>query len=224
MTGTLLMAWSGGKDSALALYEVQQRLQQQVVSLLTTITSDYDRVSMHGIRRSLVEQQAEHLGLSLHEVFIGKEATNEEYETKMEASLITFQHEGVSSVVFGDVHLQDVRRYREDNLAKVGMTALFPLWGRNPASVTGAFLQLGFKAIVTCVDARVLDRSFCGRMLDESFISNLPAHVDPCGENGEFHSFVFDGPAFLAPVPFRVGEVVERNSLFYCDLLPTHTR
>jgi uncharacterized protein (TIGR00290 family) len=220
MPQKLLVAWSGGKDSALALYEILQNGHYEVVSLLTTLTADYDRISMHGVRRTLLELQAQALRLPLHQVFISKEATNEEYESQMEAALDHFRPLGVSTVVFGDIHLQDVRKYREDNLARAEMTALFPLWGRDSAEVATTFVELGFKAIVTCVDSKALARSFCGRVIDRRFLADLPRGVDPCGENGEFHSFVFDGPMFTRGVPFAVGETVERETLYFCDLVP----
>ena len=220
MAEKVLLAWSGGKDCAMALYEIQQRPEYQVASLLTTLTADYDRVSMHGVRRALLERQAESLSLPLHEVFISKEATNEEYASKMQAALTNFQRTGVSSVAFGDIHLEDVRKYREDNLYKAGMKAIFPIWGRDTAELTRSFIDLGFKAIVTCVDSKVLDRTFAGRIIDESFMAQLPANVDPCGENGEFHSFVFDGPVFKRRIQYTVGQIVLRDSFYFCDLIP----
>ena len=220
MAEKVLLAWSGGKDCAMTLYEIQQRPEYQVASLLTTLTADYDRVSMHGVRRSLLERQAESLSLPLHEVFISKEATNEEYASKMQAALTDFQKAGVSSVVFGDIHLEDVRKYREDNLSKVGMKAIFPIWGRDTVKLTRTFVELGFKAIVTCIDSKVLDKTFAGRIIDEGFLAQLPANVDPCGENGEFHSFVFDGPIFKKRIQYTVGQIVFRDSFHFCDLIP----
>lgn len=220
MADKVLLAWSGGKDCAITLYEIQQRPEYQVASLLTTLTADYDRVSMHGVRRTLLQRQAESLSLPLHEVFSSKEATNEEYVSKMQAALIDFQKVGVSSVVFGDIHLADVRKYREDNLSKVGMKAIFPIWGRDTAELTRSFIDLGFKAIVTCVDSKVLDKTFAGRIIDKSFLAQLPANVDPCGENGEFHSFVFDGPIFNGRIQYILGQIVLRDSFWFCDLIP----
>ncbi len=220
MAEKVLLAWSGGKDSAITLYEIQRRPEYQVVSLLTTLTADYDRVSMHGVRRTLLERQAESLSLPLYELFISKEATNEEYASKMQAALTDFQKSGVSSVVFGDIHLEDVRKYREDNLSKIGMKAIFPIWGRDTAELTRSFIDLGFKAIVTCIDSKVLDKTFAGMIIDESFLAQLPADVDPCGENGEFHSFVFEGPTFNSKIQYTVGQTVLRDSFYFCDLLP----
>lgn len=221
MTQKVLMAWSGGKDSALALHELGRQPQYEVVSLLTTVTADYNRVSMHGVRRELLHHQAQALGLPLHEVFLTKDTTNDDYERAMASALTLFKQAGVASVVFGDIHLQDVRAYRENNLARADMTAVFPLWGKDAPTLATTFVDLGFKAVVACVDSRVLDRSFCGRLIDRDFLAQLLGNVDPCGENGEFHSFVFDGPAFSAPVPYSLGQVVERDSFLYCDLLPS---
>ena len=220
MPQKVLLCWSGGKDSALALYEIQRKPEYEVVSLLTTLTEDYDRVSLHGVRRALVERQAESLCLPLEQVFISKEASNEEYESKMQATLAKFQQAGVSAVVFGDIFLEDVRRYREDNLSRIGMRAVFPIWGRDSAELARTFVDLGFKAIVTCVDSKVLGEKFAGRMIDDSFLAELPPNVDPCGENGEFHSFVFDGPIFRRRISLTVGQIVSRDSFYFCELVP----
>jgi len=216
----VLFCWSGGKDSAMALYEIQKAKRYEIVSLLTTITEAYDRVSMHGVPRILVEQQAHALGLPLQEVFIPKDSSNEEYETRMEEILTRFKQKGVSRVVFGDVFLEDVRKYRKDNLLKLGMKGLFPLWGWHTAEITRSFIALGFQAITTCVDVKVLDKSFVGRILDKYFLTDLPLNVDPAGENGEFHSFVFDGPIFKERINYTLGEQVLRDSFYFCDLLP----
>ena len=216
----VIFYWSGGKDSALALYEIQRSQKYEIVSLLTTITKDYDRVSMHGVPRILVEQQANSLGLPLEEVFIPRSCSNEEYESKMRATLAKFKRDGVSAVVFGDVFLEGVRKYREDNLSKAGMKGIFPIWGRDTAELTRSFIALGFKAIISCVDSKILDKTFAGRMLDEKFWAELPPNVDPSGENGEFHSFVFDGPIFRERRACSVGEVVLRKGFYFCDLLP----
>jgi len=220
----VLFCWSGGKDSAMALYEIQKAKRYEIVSLLTTITEAYDRVSMHGVPRILVEQQAQSLGLPLQEVFISKDSSNEEYETRMVEILTRFKQKGISQVVFGDVFLEDVRKYREDNLLKLGMKGLFPLWGWHTAEITMSFIALGFQAITTCVDIKVLDKSFVGRILDKYFLTDLPLNVDPAGENGEFHSFVFDGPIFKERINYTLGEQVLRDSFYFCDLLPTKTR
>jgi uncharacterized protein (TIGR00290 family) len=217
----VLMAWSGGKDSALALYTLQQRADVRVVALLTTVTEGYDRVSMHGVRRALLEQQAVALGLPLHVVTIPQQASMESYGTRMEAALRGWQAQGVSACAFGDIFLEDVRAYREANLARIGMKALFPLWGRDTQELAEWFLAWGFQAVVTCVDSQQLDPTFAGRHLDADFLAALPPTVDPCGENGEFHSFVFAGPLFRRPVTWVAGEIVVRDAYFhFCDLLP----
>ncbi|MDY6916517.1 MAG: ATP-binding protein [Chloroflexota bacterium] len=219
MTESVLVAWSGGKDSAMALYRVQRDPRFQVLGLLTTVTADYDRVTMHGVRRTLLEQQARHLRLPLHQVTISRDASNDEYEAAMEAAMARFHKRGVTSVVFGDIHLEDVRRYREENLARAGMKAVFPIWGEETQALVRSFIELGFRAIVTCVDSKVLDGAFCGRVIDDRFLSELPTGIDPCGENGEYHSFVFDGPVLDSPVPYTRGETVIRDALVFLDLL-----
>jgi uncharacterized protein (TIGR00290 family) len=215
-----LISWSGGKDSCLALYEIQRARSHRVVALLTTITRDYDRISMHGVRRVLLERQATSLGLPLHQVLISKNATNEEYEERMGEAFSVYRGKGIDSIVFGDLFLEDIRAYREQFLARHHMRGLFPVWKRDTSRFIKEFIELGFKAVVTCVNADSLDRSFAGRIIDDTFISSLPAEVDPCGENGEFHSFVFDGPIFSEAVRFSMGETVSRSSFWFRDLLP----
>ena len=215
-----LMSWSGGKDSCFALYEIQRRQDYRVAALLTTLTRDYDRISMHGVRRELLEQQATSIGLPLHQVLISKDATNEEYEMRMGEAFSAHREQGIGSIVFGDLFLEDIRTYREQFLARHKMRGLFPVWKRDTSSFISDFIELGFKAVVTCVDSRVLDQSFAGRVIDEAFLSSLPWQVDPCGENGEFHSFVFDGPIFTEAVKFCIGDTVLREGFWFCDLLP----
>jgi len=216
-----LFSWSGGKDSAIALYEIQKSKSYEILALLTTITEDYDRVSMHGLRRILLEQQAKSLGISLEKVFITKDASNEEYESKMKEALLRYKNAGVHSVVFGDIFLQDVRKYREENLSKIGMNGVFPIWRRNTTALAHTFIDLGFKAVTICIDSNVLDKRFAARDFDKQFLSELPPTVDPCGENGEFHSFVYDGPIFKENILFKKGEIVLRdNRFYYCDLIP----
>jgi uncharacterized protein (TIGR00290 family) len=217
----ILFCWSGGKDSAMALHVVSKRPDVRVVALLTTVTETYDRISMHGVRRELLVQQVESIGLPLHEVRIPPQCVNPIYEARMEEALRIYYAEGVRTVAFGDIFLEDLRAYREKNLARIGMTALFPIWKRDTRELIHSFHAARFRAIAACIDPKALDRSFAGRELDESFFRDLPAGADPCGENGEFHTFVFDGPIFRNPIPFRAGEVVERDSFTYCDLLPT---
>jgi uncharacterized protein (TIGR00290 family) len=217
----VIVAWSGGKDSALALYEVLNSGSYEVLELLTTVTKDYDRISIHGVRRVLLEQQAKALSVPLEEMFITKGASDAEYEGELLKTLKRHRNSGVFSVVFGDIFLEDVRKYRERILAKAGMNGIFPLWKKDPKDLVRTFINLGFKAIITSVDSNVLGKSFAGRECDEHFLSDLPANVDPCGENGEFHSFVYDGPIFRERVLFTKGDSVLRdNRFYYCDLLP----
>jgi uncharacterized protein (TIGR00290 family) len=219
MTTSILFCWSGGKDSAMALHALLQRTDVHVAALLTTVTEAYDRISMHGVRRELLVQQAESIGLPLHEVRIPPQCVNSIYEARMEKALRIHYAEGIRIVAFGDIFLEDLRMYREKNLARIGMTALFPIWKHDTRELIREFHEHGFRAIAACVDPKVLDRSFAGRELDEAFFRDLPTGVDPCGENGEFHTFVFDGPIFRKPIPVRAGEIVERNSFIYADLL-----
>jgi len=220
MKEKILFTWSGGKDSVLALVELLKDTEYDIVALVTTITADYDRVSMHGVRRVLLEQQVNSLGFPLEEVFLSKDTSLEGYGLKMCQMLEKYQDAGVSTVVFGDIFLEDVRKYREDNLLKIGMKALFPLWKQDTSDLAKGFIAKGFKAIITCVDSTVLDTSFAGRFFDRRFLSDLPSSVDLCGENGEFHSFVFNGPIFKKPIRFTKGETVFRdNRFYYCDLV-----
>ncbi len=217
----ILLAWSSGKDSAFTLHHLRNDNHYQVVALLTTLTVDYDRISMHGVRRSLLEQQAASLGLPLEIVTITKGASNEEYETQMAATLTCYQQKGVNAVAFGDIFLEDVRQYRLDNLSKLGMEGVFPLWLKDSHELVRSFIDLGFKSVITCVDTKVLDARFAGRVIDDAFLTELPEGIDPCGENGEFHSFAYDGPIFKQPIPFQLGERVLRDERFaYVDLLP----
>lgn len=221
MKEKVIFSWSGGKDSAIALYEIRKSKNYKIISLLTTITEDYDRISMHGIRRILLEYQAESLNAPLHKIFISKKTSNEEYESKMQKVLREYLSIGVTSVVFGDVLLEDLRRHREDKLANIGIGAIFPIWKRDTTKLAHTFINLGFKAFITCVDSSVLDKSFVGRAFDERFLSELPPGVDPCGENGEFHTFVYDGPVFKKRILCKKGGVVSRdNRFYYCDLIP----
>lgn len=214
-----IVSWSGGKDSTLALYEICR--QYEVRALLTTVTEGYDRVSMHGVRRALLERQARALGYPLEIVTISPQGSNEEYETRMRAVLQKHLAEGVSSVVFGDIFLEDVRRYREDRLLTVGLKGVFPLWGRTSTELAQRFIDLGFRAVICCVDTQQIGKAFAGRLYDRRFLAELPAGADPCGERGEFHSFVYSGPLFQQPVFWVPGRKILRDDRFYyCDLLP----
>jgi uncharacterized protein (TIGR00290 family) len=216
----VLMSWSGGKDSCLALYEVQRSAEYQVAALLTTVTRDFDRISMHGVRRVLLEEQASRVGLPLSQVLIRSGATNDEYEAQMSEGLRPYRTDGIESIVFGDLFLEDIRAYREQFLDNHRMRGIYPLWQRNTSELIRQFIALGFRAIVSCVDSTVLDESFAGRIIDHDFISSLPPQVDPCGENGEFHTFVFDGPNFSHPISLAAGDKVLRDGFWFCDLLP----
>ena len=224
MSEPILFCWSGGKDSALALHSLLQQNNVRIVALLTTVTEGYDRISMHGVRRELLRRQAESLRLPLHEVFIPPKCGNPLYEARMEEALLSFFEQGIRRVAFGDIFLEDLRVYREKNLARVAMQALFPIWKRDTRELIREFHAAQFRSVAVCVDSKVLDRSFAGRELDESFFADLPAGVDPCGENGEFHTFVFDGPIFSRPVGFTLGEVVQRDAFIFRDLLPGNTQ
>jgi uncharacterized protein (TIGR00290 family) len=218
----VLVSWSGGKDSCLALHEIQKSAGMEVEALLTTITRDFDRISMHGVRRTLLEQQAASLGLRLHQILISKDATNEEYESRMGEAFSAYRTRGIHSIAFGDLFLEEIRTYRQQLLAKHDMTGLYPIWGRNTAKLIRDFLDAGFKTAVVCVDPAQLDPSFVGRVIDKAFLEELPSNVDPCGENGEFHTFVFDGPNFKGPVNFTFGEKICRDSFWFSDLLPAN--
>jgi uncharacterized protein (TIGR00290 family) len=216
----IIVSWSGGKDSALALYNIVKDEKFEVSALLTAITEDYNRVSMHGIRRIMLEKQVEYLGCFLEKIFIPKNASDKEYKSQMVSTLQKYLLHGIRSIIFGDIFLEDVRKYREENLSKIGMTALFPLWKKDTLQLAKEFIKLGFKSVITCVDSKSLSKNFVGRVFDKEFLSALPYNVDPMGENGEFHSFVFDGPLFKRRVKFELGDIVLRDGRFYfCDLI-----
>ncbi len=220
MSEPILFCWSGGKDSAMALHTLLQQKEFHITALLTTVTEGYERISMHGVRRELLERQAQSIGLPLHEVRIPPQCVNPIYEARMEEALRIHLKNGVQKVAFGDIFLEDLRAYREKNLARVEMTAIFPIWKRDTRELIRAFHANRFRAIAVCVDSKVLDPSFAGRELDKTFFRDLPPHADRCGENGEFHTFVFDGPIFQTPIPVRTGEIVNRDGFVFCDLKP----
>jgi len=220
MMEKVIVSWSGGKDSALSLYEIERSGKYQVVSLLTSISEHYDRVSMHGVRREMLELQAQALGLPLIKIPLPRDCSEEEYESRLMDILGQVKSDGIKRVVFGDIFLEWIKDYRERNLARVGMTPILPIWGRKTAELSRSFIRLGFKAVITCVDTRVMPRSFLGRVFDESFLAELPPGVDPDGENGEFHSFVFAGPIFRESIPYTLGRTVSRDSYGFRDVLP----
>jgi uncharacterized protein (TIGR00290 family) len=220
----VVMAWSGGKDSVLALEALRADAAFHVEALLTTVTADYDRISMHGVRRSLLAAQADAIGLPLIEAPIPAAASNAAYESAFAAALAPARARGVRRVAFGDLFLADIRRYRERQLAELGMEGVFPIWRRETASLARECIDRGYRAVLVCVDPTQVDASFAGRLYDHDLLRDLPAAADPCGENGEFHTFVFDGPLFRRPLPIEVGAVVTRGGFVFCDLtLATHS-
>ena len=220
MREKVIFAWSGGKDSSMALYELKKNKNLEISALLTTMTQDYKRVSIHGVRSVLLERQADALGLPLEQVNITKDSSSEEYEVKMRDKLGYYKKRGVSTVAFGDIFLEDLRKYRQEKLAGM-MKAVFPIWKRDTGLLAHDFIDLGFKAITTCVDSNFLSQDFAGREFDGRFLSELPRGVDPCGENGEFHTFVYDGPIFKNSIGCQKKDVILRDSRFYyCELLP----
>ncbi len=227
MPQDVIVAWSGGKDSALALREIRSDARYRVAALLTTVTAQYDRISMHGVRRTLLRRQAESLGLPLEEVLISPGASNEEYEASMTATLAGLRTRiaGLDTVVFGDLFLADIRAYRERMLARMGMRGLFPLWLRDTRALAHEFVRVGYRAVLVCVDSAQLAGGFAGREFDPDLLHDFPPEVDPCGENGEFHTFVYAGPGLSQPVSHERGPVVVRDGRFvYCDLVETASR
>ena len=232
--------WSGGKDSALALYQILRDKNYSVQKLLTNLNGQNRRVSMHGVREELLEQQASAIGIPLQTICLPDMPSMKEYEAKMLEVMTQLRIEKFTHAIFGDIFLEDLKNYREKQLETVGMKAEFPLWKRNTKELIHKFIELGFKTIVVCVNDQFLDKSFCGRIINEDFINDLPANVDACGENGEFHTFVFDGPLFTQPVDLIKGEIVYKTypapktlndkenqpagdleyGFYFCDLLP----
>jgi uncharacterized protein (TIGR00290 family) len=232
--------WSGGKDSALALhYAIQNKVG--IEKLLTNVNAVHNRISMHGVRRSLLEAQAKAIGLPLDTIELPEQPSMKDYENAVVEKLTALKGEGFTGAVFGDIFLEDLKQYREAQLATIGFQAYFPLWKRNTTELMHEFIDLGFKTMVVCTKAEVLDESFTGRVIDRDFLKDIPAHIDPCGENGEFHTFVYDGPIFQKPVAFTTGEKVFREYIapkdnkdqcftpqpsnvnmgfWFCDLLP----
>ncbi|APA00589.1 MULTISPECIES: Dph6-related ATP pyrophosphatase [Flavobacterium] len=238
-----LFNWSSGKDSALALYKILQNPEFEINCLLTSVNQQFQRISMHGVRVELLKQQAESIGIPLEIMQIPEMPTMEVYENVMQQTLEKLKKKGITHSVFGDIFLEDLRQYREDKLAIMGFEGVFPIWKIPTKDLIQEFIALGFKTIVVCVNERYLDKSFVGRVIDQQFIDDLPENVDVCGENGEFHTFSFDGPIFQKPINFEVGEVVYRKyekpkqdssntacdtddktafdyGFWYCDLIP----
>lgn len=217
----LILSWSGGKDSALALHALRQEARYEVVGLLTSVNQHYGRISMHGVREVLLDAQAESIGLPLYKVPLSQCPSNEEYERNMRLALEGFKARGIRHVAFGDLFLEDIRQYRLDNMHRINMECVFPLWHRPTDKLAREFIALGFKAVLCCVDETLLDGAFSGREFDETLLGDLPPSVDPCGENGEFHTFVYAGPVFRQPLAFTRGARVRRDERFhFCDLIP----
>jgi uncharacterized protein (TIGR00290 family) len=215
----ILFGWSGGKDSALALREILRSGSYEIAALLTTCTEWVDRVSIHGVRVELLERQADSMRLPLRKIYIPRECTNEIYEQRTLAACAEFTGLGIRKMAFGDLFLADVRAYRDRLLAQVNMTAIYPLWGRDTAGLAREFISDGFRATMVCVDTEQLASPFAGRAFDSSLLADLPPGIDPCGENGEFHTFVYAGPVFRNPVLCRTGEIVERGRFHFADVL-----
>jgi uncharacterized protein (TIGR00290 family) len=242
MTHSSIFNWSGGKDSALAMYHALKNPALSIGKLITSVNTDYNRVSMHGLRTEFLELQAESLGLPIQKLLLTDQPTMVEYNHAMAGMMKELKAEGFTHSIFGDIFLEDLRKYREERLAETGFKAIFPLWKRDTTELIYEFLNLGFKTITVCVNAELLDESFVGRIIDKDFLKDLPKGVDPCGENGEFHTFVFEGPIFKQPIPFTIGEKVFREyktpeckedncytndraglanmGFWFCDLLP----
>ena len=241
----VVFCWSGGKDSALALNRLVNDGRYEIVSLLTTCNEHFQRVSMHGVRLELLEAQARAIGLPLEKVFMSRRSTNDEYERKMSAALTPHKARGVTSCVFGDIFLEDLRRWREENLARAGLRGIFPIWKADSRELIREFISLGFASVICCINDAYLDENAVGKNFDDAFVASLPPNIDPCGENGEFHSFAFAGPIFKQPVKFTLGEKVYRSvqqthpnahptpvcplpgarttkGFWFCDLLPVN--
>ncbi len=236
-----VLNWSGGKDATLCLHQVRKNGQFRVTGLLTTASTQYGRSSQHGVRVDLIERQAQRLGLPLEIAWLPEDPSMDAYDRCMEDALTSFRRRGVETALFGDIFLEDIRAYREQRLAELGMTGRFPLWQQSTDTLARTFIEAGYRAVVVCVDAQQLGRDWVGRPYDHSFLEALPDAVDPCGEHGEFHTFVYDGPPFSAPIAVERGEVVHRTyeaspqdedspcpaggedagaGYWYCDLLP----
>jgi uncharacterized protein (TIGR00290 family) len=247
VTARILVSWSSGKDSAWMLHQLQQRDDVELVGLLTTFNESADRVAMHAVRRTLAQAQADAAGLPLWEVMLPSPCTNEVYEARMAEVMARAADERVSHVAFGDLFLEDIRAYREKQMGGTGIEPLFPIWcgaesspearaaaaagrdlhdavsqgpGEHTPALAREMMASGLRAVLTCVDPKQLDPSFVGRAYDEALLADLPASVDPCGENGEFHTFCWDGPHYARPIPVEVGERSERGGFWFADILP----
>jgi uncharacterized protein (TIGR00290 family) len=216
----VVLSWSGGKDSTMAAYQLLASQKYEIAALLTTVTEGFDRISMHGVRRELLERQADSLGIPLHKILIPQDCSNEIYEARMREAMSRIKAQGITKIAFGDLFLEDVKRYRDERLEQAGMTGLYPIWMRDTDELVRTFIGLGFKAILACVDTRALNASFAGREIDLQLLKDLPQSADPCGEYGEYHSFVYAGPIFKHAIACKTGDRVLRNERFnYCDIV-----
>ena len=215
-----LLSWSSGKDSAWALHTLRQNPEIELVGLFCTVNQDFSRVAMHGVRTELLQRQAQAAGLPLHIIYIPYPCSNEQYAQVMSEFVEQAKSDGVTHFAFGDLFLEDVRRYREERLQGTGITPIFPLWGANTVELSQTMVAAGLKSVLTCVNPKQLPKAFAGRTFDAALLRDLPQDVDPCGENGEFHSFAFAGPMFTQPIPFTIGETVERDGFVFTDLVP----
>jgi uncharacterized protein (TIGR00290 family) len=217
----VVLSWSGGKDSAMAAYQLLASQKYEIAALWTTVTEDFHRISMHGVRRELLEQQADSLGIALQTMLVPKDCSNEIYEARMRQMLTHFRAQGITKIAFGDLFLEDVKQYRDERLAQIGMTGLYPIWMRDTAELVRTFIGLGFKALLACVDTHAINASFAGREIDAALLRDLPESADPCGEYGEYHSFVYAGPIFRQAIACKAGQLVMRTPRFnYCDIVP----
>ncbi|MGE0753123.1 MAG: ATP-binding protein [Variibacter sp.] len=223
MRTNVILSWSSGKDCAWALHVLRQRSDVTVAGLVTTVNEAFGRVAMHGVRIALARRQAEAAGLSLDELALPWPCPNETYERIMADYVARKAAEGVGAFAFGDLFLEDIRHYREEKLAAAGMKALFPLWGLDTKALARDMIAAGLDAHIVCLDPRKLSSDFAGRRFDRSLLTDLPAGIDPCGENGEFHTFACAGPMFVRPIAVQRGEAVERDGFVFCDLVPTET-
>lgn len=216
----IVMCWSGGKDSALALAALLASEEYEVKGLLTTVTEGYDRISMHGVRRELLEAQAAVLGLPLQQILIPPACINDIYQQRMRDACLAYKARGIHHMAFGDLFLEDIRAYRDKMLAQVEMTGVYPIWGLDTENLARDFIKRGFKAILCCTDPKQINPEFCGRDFDEPLLADLPATCDPCGEKGEFHTFVHEAPIFRASIPCTKGKAVLRDNFWFCDIIP----
>ncbi len=223
MSKQIILSWSSGKDSAWTLYQLQQDPDYEVVGLVTTVNQKYQRVAMHGVREQILQQQADATGLPLHTLNIPSPCTNKEYETVMQKFITVMQKNKIEYMAFGDLYLDDIRQYRIKQLEGTGITPVFPLWLKPTRELAEAMIEGGLEATITCIDPKKISSRFAGRYFNLDFINDLPDSIDPCGENGEFHSCVHNGPMFNHPISVTTGEVVERDNFVFADLIPEST-